>query len=352
MRRLAAIAACSFLAAAGCVAPVDAPSPSPSPSPAASPAVTPAPSGVVTINAVGDLMLDRDVAALMEREGALYPFERVLPLLADADITIGNMEGTFTDRGEPAAKTYTFRTPPRFAAGLATAGIDIVSLANNHTTDFGEISLMDTIRALDEAGVRHAGAGENVTAAAQPVILEAKGLRVALLSYTAIPGSIAAGDAHAGVAWGDEDTIAQGVAAARSQADVVVVALHAGVEYQDDPSPEQQSLARAAIDAGAALVLGHHAHVLQGWEWYRGGLIVYGLGNFVFDLDRDDLATLGPRPFQTAVLRLRLDRTGVLDAAARPVYIDPDEDRPLPATAQQSQEIEERIAQLNAALAE
>lgn len=344
-----------LLAGTGCVMPAAAPS---APTSRAVQAiavqtVTPAPSsGVVTINAVGDLMLDRDVERLMEERGGSYPFEKVQALLADADITVANLEGTLSDRGEAAAKSYTFRTAPRAAWDVAKAGIDVVSLANNHSTDFGEISLLDTIDALDAAGVRHAGAGSNGAEAHQPVLVEANGLRLAFLSYNAVPGSTAAGDEQAGVAWADEDVITRDVEAAEGRADAIVVLLHAGVEYQDAPNPEQRSLARAAIDAGASLVLGHHAHVLQGWEQYRGGVIVYGLGNFVFDLDADDLVTLGPRPFQTAVLRVTLDRNGVTEVRARPVFIDPEENRPLPADPDQAQQIEDRIATLNAALDE
>ena len=113
------------------------------------------------------------------------------------------------------------------------------------------------------------------------------------------------------------------------------------------PTAEQRQLARAAVDAGAALVLGSHSHVLQGWEQYGGGLIVYSLGNFVFDLDHDDLATLGPRPFQTLVLRVELDRSGVVGAGYVPVYIDPGENRPLPATPDQTAAIEARLQMLN-----
>jgi poly-gamma-glutamate synthesis protein (capsule biosynthesis protein) len=122
------------------------------------------------------------------------------------------------------------------------------------------------------------------------------------------------------------------VRAARAQADAVIVALHSGVEYTDAPQPEQQQLARAAIDAGAALVLGHHPHALQGWEYYGAGLIAYSLGNFVFDLDNDDVT---------------LTRDGVAGARAVPVLIDPDEDRPRMTTPEEAANALERLETLH-----
>jgi poly-gamma-glutamate capsule biosynthesis protein CapA/YwtB (metallophosphatase superfamily) len=127
----------------------------------------------------------------------------------------------------------------------------------------------------------------------------------------------------------------------------VIVALHSGVEYTDAPQPDQQQLAHAAIDAGALLVLGTHPHALQGSIRYHGGLIIYSMGNFVFDLDADDLANLGPRAFQTAVFYITLDANHVLDLRAEPVFIDPNEDRPRPATASEAAAIRAHIDAVN-----
>ncbi len=306
--------------------------------------------GNLTVNAVGDLMLARDITDLMAARGPVYPFEMVRPLLADADLVIANLEGTFTERGIASSKQYTFRTPPRLARGLADGGIGLVALANNHTMDFGRDGLADTLAALDAAGVRHAGAGLDEDAARQPIFIDVNGLRVAFLSYDAVLETTFAHGASPGVAYAELDSLRRDVAAARARADVVIVAMHAGTEYTDAPTQEQRAIAHAAIDAGALLVLGSHPHVLQGFERYKGGLIAYSLGNFVFDLDRDDLATLGPRPFQTAVLQVELTPQGVTSFTTRPVFIDPDQDRPLPADAEQRRLIEQRIAALNAGL--
>jgi poly-gamma-glutamate synthesis protein (capsule biosynthesis protein) len=289
--------------------------------------------------------------ALMDQNGSEYPYAAVRPILADADITIGNMEGTFTERGSQAEKFYTFRTPPRHAKGLAEAGFDVVSLGNNHAMDYGAVGLTDTIDALDAAGVKHSGAHVDSTAAREPVILETKGIRIAFLSYNAVLEATFATSSSAGVAFADEAAIRADVGAAKQLADIVIVSVHGGVEYQDAPTAEQRRLERAAIDAGASILLGHHAHVFQGWETYGEGVIVYGLGNFVFDLDSDDLVTLGPRPFQTAVLRFELSPGGeVLSVTARPVFIDPLENRPVPAIGERLAGVEARIRLLNDAL--
>jgi poly-gamma-glutamate synthesis protein (capsule biosynthesis protein) len=334
-----------FAACSGDTTPVALPTAGPSPT-----TPTPAAStgdGVITIAAVGDVSLGRQVAERMEQQGALYPFELVTGLLQDAGLTIANMENALTERGAPAGKLFTFRAPPRFAEGLAQAGIDIVSLANNHTADFGPDGVADTLAALDDAGVLHAGAGMDGAQARRPAFVEVGGLRLAFLSYTDVPENTFAGPDSPGVALATTDAIAQDVAAARAQAGVVVVALHFGIEYTDAPQPEQQLLARAAIDAGALLVLGHHPHTLQGWERYNGGLIIYSLGNFVFDLDDMDLANLGPRAYQTAVLYVTLSENEVLDVRAQPVAIEESEDRPRPPTVDEAAAILARIDELN-----
>jgi poly-gamma-glutamate synthesis protein (capsule biosynthesis protein) len=309
---------------------------------------TPAPSGRVTLNAVGDLMLERDIITMMDEHGSVFPFAAVAEVLGDADVTIANMEGTFTERGTQAAKLYTFRTPRRHAIGLKQAGIDVVALGNNHTMDFGAVGLQDTLAALDDAGVPHSGAGLNARDARNPVVIDANGLRMAFLSYNGVTEATFAGDSAPGVARADVNSVRQDVAGALNSVDIVIVSLHDGTEYQDVPTARQRAFAQAAVDAGATLVLGSHAHVFQGWQRYGDGVIVWGLGNFVFDLDYDDLATLGTRPFQTAIVRFELTKDGVESVEAVPVYIDPAQNRPVIATGAEKQAIEDRIERLNA----
>jgi len=347
------VVACGGATYASDEPPLDAtPTPISEKTPEATPAPRPlpAPSRRVTINAVGDIMLARDLTTMMDTYGSAAPYAAVRDLLADADLTIANMEGTFTDRGVQQVKAYTFRTPPRHAAGLRDAGIDIVSLGNNHAADYGPDGVLDTLAALDAAGVRHTGAGMNELEARTPVLTDVNGLRIAFLSYNAILEATFAGPVSAGVAYGSEANVRHDVTYWKQRSDVVIVALHAGTEYTDAPNATQLAVAHAAIDAGAALVLGHHPHVLQGWSSYYDGLIVYSLGNFVFDLDDDDLHTLGERPFQSVILHIELTPAGVVNIVPRPVYIDPIEDRPVPATGERLHGIEERLNRLNGAV--
>jgi len=216
--------------------------------------------------------------------------------------------------------------------------------------DYGNVGLEDTLTALDDAGVPYSGAGADATEARKPALLEVNGLRIAFLSYNGVGEATFAGASSPGVARADVVWVRQDVASALTLADIVIVSLHDGTEYQDAPTATQRAFAQAAIDAGAALVLGSHAHVFQGWQSYGDGVIVWGLGNFVFDLDFDDLATLGPRPFQTAIMRFELTKDGVQSVEAVPVYIDPAENRPVIATGEQKAAIEDRIQRLNAAL--
>jgi poly-gamma-glutamate synthesis protein (capsule biosynthesis protein) len=300
----------------------------------------PAASGAsITISAVGDISLAREVNDRMAAGGAGYPYALIKELLV-GDIVIGNLEGALTDRGEPWPKGYNFRTPPMFAPGLGAAGFDLVSLANNHTMDYDEIGLLDTLSALDAAGVRHVGAGTDEVTARTPVILEASGLRVAFLGYVATPdegGGFSirqwdAGPGKPGLVYGSDAAITADVAAARTMADFVVVLVHAGSEYVNAPDATQRRIVATALAAGADAYIGAHAHVVQPIEQRGSQLVAWGLGNFIFDLDNVDLANI-PEPRVSLILNFTLTKgAGVTSFEAVPVTQDAAEDRPRPAT--------------------
>lgn len=308
----------------------------------ASPALSPTavPSGdSITISAVGDVSLAREVVDRMEANGADYPFALITPLVT-GDIGFANLEGALTDRGDPWPKGYNFRTPPRFASGLLSARFNAVSLANNHTMDYGVIGLQDTIAALDQAGVRHAGAGMDITAAWAPAIFDVRGMTVAFLACVLTPvesGGFsidmwAAGETTPGVAICGDRAITDAVTAARARSDFVVVAVHAGDEYINQPNATQRDLVAAAMAAGADAYIGAHAHVVQPIERRGAQLIAWGLGNFVFDLDPVDLANI-PEPRVSLILNMALSKgSGVTSYDAAPVTQDAAEDRPRPAT--------------------
>src|SRR5690606_325445 len=225
------------------------------------------------------------------------------------------------------------------AEGLARAGFEAVSLANNHTYDFGLEGLEDTLAALEAAGVAGYGAGMTEAETRAPAVLEAGGWRVALLSYGAVGQVRCAEGETPGVARADEAGVAEDVRRAREQADFVAVSFHWGVEYSHRGTERQRSLARAAVEAGADAVVGHHPHVLQAWARAGDAVVPYSLGNFVFDLDTEDLAVLGPGPFQSAVALVTLAPAAPPAVEFRPVFIDAVENSPRPAAEREAEAI-------------
>ena len=239
----------------------------------------------IIISAVGDIMLDGSARRVMAEQGYDYPFVHMRQYFADAQIVFGNVEGPLTDRGTPDPdKTFVFRSPPdEVAAALKTAGFNVVSLANNHTLDYGADGLTQTIEALDAAGIQHAGAGADLMAARKPALLEANGQRVAVLAYSVtLPENFYAKKNRAGTAFAHDEQVREDVMAARAQADIVLVSFHWGQERKTKLREYQTRLGHLAIDAGASVVIGHHPHILQGIEQYKDGIILYSLGNFTF----------------------------------------------------------------------
>jgi poly-gamma-glutamate capsule biosynthesis protein CapA/YwtB (metallophosphatase superfamily) len=291
-------------------------------------------SGTVRLMAVGDVMLAQSIGRRIVNKGVHVPFQRVLPIFSQADLRVANLECAISNRGTRANKRFTFRAPLRAADSLTHAGIDVVSLANNHSLDWGVTALRDTMRLLDERGIARAGAGNNSAQARAPAIVTRNGLRIAFLGYVRRMGESRttfntlmweAGPSKPGVAISRPDEVARDVAAAKEKADIVVVMLHAGQEYKGSPGSHQRNVARAAIEAGASLVIGHHPHVLQGFERGRGTLIAYSLGNFVFDLFEG-------APNDSAILDVTLNRTGVVSVRWVPILIVNALPRPAPAT--------------------
>lgn len=242
----------------------------------------------VSLVAVGDLLFSRGVAAAMQRLGMEYPLTATRDILRSGDLTVANLETPIIAGAPVADFSVTFRSDPGVENSIADAGINLVSLANNHTMNMGDEGLEKTIELLNEAGVAFVGAGMDATAARKPVIVERGGMRFAWLGYVDsafTPAIYEATDTRAGVAFMNTDALREDMEHVRetADADVVIVTLHAGTEYTHSPNTAQVEFAHAAIDAGADLVIGHHPHVLQTVEEYHGKWIFYSLGNFVFD---------------------------------------------------------------------
>jgi poly-gamma-glutamate capsule biosynthesis protein CapA/YwtB (metallophosphatase superfamily) len=300
---------------------------------------------IVKLAAVGDIMLDRALGYAIQQGQIDYPFALVAAVLSQADLTVGNLESALGASGNPANKSYTFQAPAVAAESLTVAGFDLVSLANNHAMDFGEESLLEGIELLNRQGIATIGAGLNNAAAHEPVILEVNGISIAFLGYVNVPVEVSGFDTRSweatelspGLAWAHLDDIILDVGTADQNADLVIVVLHSGYEYVETPSEPQQLAAKSAIDAGADLVIGHHAHVLQGIEFYNDGVIAYGLGNFAFEIDGDPT---------TAVLNVWLDRDGVRELEIIPAIIQFGGQTRL-ATENEATSIKERIYYLS-----
>jgi len=226
----------------------------------------------ITIFAVGDIMLDRGVEYMVKKEGNgdfNFPFLKIADDLKKADILFGNLESIISDKGEKVGSIYSFRAEPGAIEGLIYAGFDVVSIANNHSLDYGSLAFKDSLLNLKNAGIEYVGAGAEVTK-------EIKKTKITFLAYTN------KGSKNWGINWLDE-RIKEDIKEAKEKSDVVIVSFHWGEEYQPQPSQEQRYFAHLAIDSGADLVVGHHPHVIQPVEKYNDSWIAYSLGNFVFD---------------------------------------------------------------------
>jgi poly-gamma-glutamate synthesis protein (capsule biosynthesis protein) len=232
----------------------------------------------------GDVMLSRNVGKrAREAKDPAAPFREIAGVFAAADIAFVNLEAPFSDRDPIMQKGLIFKTEPNMIAGLELAGIDIVSTANNHARDRAAYGLEFTLDWLEKHKIAAVGTAKTVEKAHAGVVLERNGTRFGFLAYTYDANNGLHKDIDPRIPLLDEKQMRADVAALSKRADVVIVSMHAGAEYQRQPNAQQRQFARAAIDAGAKVVAGHHPHVRQPWEEYRGGVIFYSLGNLVFD---------------------------------------------------------------------
>lgn len=245
--------------------------------------------GVVTIAAVGDIMLGHRAEPYLEKYSPGYPFVNILSVLREADVTVGNQECPISTRGQAVPdKKFTLRVGPLGIEALKAAGIGVVSLANNHILDFGPLALQDTLKTLSENGILAAGAGMDLADAREPAVIKVKGVTIAFLSYSlTFPLEFYASRNRPGTAPGYADYVRTDIENARRRADLVVASFHWGAELLTAAKDYQIDLARKAVDWGADLVLGHHPHILQELESYKGKLIAYSLGNFTFGSESD-----------------------------------------------------------------
>jgi poly-gamma-glutamate synthesis protein (capsule biosynthesis protein) len=238
---------------------------------------------VLLIRAFGDVNLGRAVGQELLKGNVDYPFAEVREWLQQADIVFVNLESQLTDQGgetQHPKDQYVFCGPPVGAQSLKRAGITIVSTANNHAYDYRMKGLRETIRSLQEEGVQYVGTSADSVSLFPPVVVQRNGMRVGFVAYTEFVNI--AGSWKGRISTFDRNRVKREMDSARQVSDLVIASYHGGSEYTDEPQELTRAQMRFLADAGADVVLGHHAHVPQGIEERNGRLILYSLGNFVF----------------------------------------------------------------------
>jgi hypothetical protein len=285
--------------------------------------------GDVTVGHHYQTYFDEQVGKGRSREEMFaHGFKEVKEVAESADLFLVNLECPFTEGGEKLPKNFNFRARPEFVNTLLAGSVDVVSLANNHLMDYGPQGLVDTLMTLEQARIPYFGAGRNMAEARRPAFLTVGGVRFAFIGYFFLgnrniePPQVYATDTTPGVAghFSDVDVmermLREDIIAAKAKADVVLPFFHWGRESTYDPQPYQVRLTRAAIDAGAAGVLGSHPHVLQAMELHQGAPAVYSLGNFVFG------GHWNPRDKRSALFKARFSPGGYLSSEIIPLRTD------------------------------
>ncbi len=297
----------------------------------------------LTIKAVGDILLDRGPESKVKKYGYDYLFKEIVEPLSDADLTFANLESPTSFLGKPykgKPKIVTFRAEPSMLFGIKYSGIDIVSLANNHISDYGSKSLSETIDLLNLLDIKFIGAGKNIDEARTPLIIKKKGYKLAFLGYAeAIWSTDEATEKRGGSVHFELDTVLEDIRNTKAEhsPDFIFISIHWGIEHKNNPRKSDQAKAHKIIDAGADVILGHHPHVLQSIETYNEGIIFYSLGNFVFDMK-------SKKTYQSVIAELILSDKYIDKVKLTPVEIKQKKYYPTIATGETATAILENLS--------
>ncbi|MCP3027965.1 CapA family protein [Halobacillus sp. A5] len=275
----------------------------------------------INIVAAGDVMFEWSLEQTIEKEGPVYPFEKVSDSISEADYALVNLETAVTERGMKDPKQYNFRSPPNYLEGLLYAGFDFVSLANNHTRDYGVEGLTDTLHYLYTYNVDYAGAGYNESDAYKANTVELNGETVSVLAFSQVLPSTDwyATGGQPGIASGyQQQRCLDLIKEAKESSNYTIVYMHWGTESEVTPEKETRDYAEAMVKAGADAVIGSHPHVLQGFELIDGSPVAYSLGNFLFPDYVEGVQA------QTGLLQLEL-HNGSVDIGFVPWKIEDDQ---------------------------
>ncbi|GGH24333.1 CapA family protein [Paenibacillus segetis] len=241
----------------------------------------------IRLTFVGDILLDGYVGDQIAKFGVNYPFEKVAPKLKQADMAFANLETPVSTKGKPVDnKTFVFRSKPTALAGLVYAGVDGVTVANNHILDYGKDAMLDTIVQLNKYKIGYTGAGKNIKEAFSPYVKTIKDKKIAVLGVSRVLSgpSWYAGEKNAGAASAYTlEPLLTEIKKSTQENDFTIVYLHWNEEFKDYPEPYARKLAKQMIDSGADMIIGAHSHCLMGIEYYQHKPIYYSLGNFVFN---------------------------------------------------------------------
>ena len=241
----------------------------------------------ITLGFAGDIMTDRGVRkqVLKNLGGDYTKLFTNAEFLKEPDIMFANLEGPVSDKGADKHNLYSFHMAPATIPALKNAGIDIVSVANNHAGDWGRAAFEDTLTRLSAAGILACGGGMNKREASTPAVISHEGFTVGYLCFSDVgPDDLAATETKSGIILANDPEFDTIIREAATHVNALIVSFHFGVEYQTHHSPRQEHLATRAIDAGAVMVVGGHPHVREDIaEHYNSAPIIYSLGNFIFD---------------------------------------------------------------------
>jgi gamma-polyglutamate biosynthesis protein CapA len=301
----------------------------------------------ISIIGVGDIMLGdhpvrigNGVRSQIERNGMEWLFSEVKHLFAGSDVVFGNLEVVHSDLGlKPNyLPSMEFRASPESVSAVRAAGFTVVGLANNHCMEHGRSAFLETVDRLTAVGVAVAGI-RGPERGVEPYEMTAAGRKVVLLAFSMRPEAYSK-EPVLPYCLADENEILQRVAEVRERADVLILSLHWGEEFMEYPSRSQVAFAHRLVDAGVNVILGHHPHVLQGVERYRGAVIAYSLGNFVFDMWQEE--TRG-----SMILRVQIGEDGAANYEIVPVHIS-DRFQPIPLEGDKNAKALTEIARLSA----
>lgn len=275
----------------------------------------------MVIGFTGDVMLGRLVNEILKEKNPAYPWGNVLPLLHKNDYNIINLETAITSHHEAVPKVFNFKTDPKNVASLKQANISIVSIANNHILDFGEIGLFETLATLQKNDIAFVGAGKNIGEAQKPHIFTHKGITIGVIAFTDNEPSWLATDEKPGINYinvGDIETIKKIIEPVKNSVDFLIASCHWGPNMREKPTQEFINFAHQMIDAGIDIIHGHSAHIFQGIEFYKQKLIMYDTGDFVDDYAvdpelRNDISFL---------FQVKLSKNNIQELTLIPVYIN------------------------------